>query len=445
MSESSALLPSSALQHSSAGRSVAVVGGGLAGLTAALELARSGLQVTVFEQASLVGGRARSREISGFCFNMGPHALYAKGAACRILAAHGVKVKGHRPPLQGGLALIGGKTDLLPIGLSSLLRARWLPWGAKFQALGLMARLSKVEASAWRGKTVEQWLQGTLSRPEARQLFVALLRLSTYSAEPEGLEAATAIRQLQLGFEGSVLYLDGGWQTLVDDLERLAEESGARWATNGRVRSVERRADGWQVVSGAGDPAIFSEVVLAVGPSQVLSLLGSELPSTLASSLQALQPIDAACLDVALRRLPDATRLFALGIDQPTYVSVHSATASLAPEGGALIHVMRYLDAAATLDRQEVERDLEGLLDLLQPGWRPLLVERQLMPRLRVCHGLHDLGVERPTEGAEELPGLFLAGDYVGDEGLLADAAVSSGQRAAQRILARRGLQQVAA
>ena len=53
-----------------------VVGGGLAGLTAAATLARSGRAVTVIEGAEHLGGRARSRHRLGYDLNLGPHALY---------------------------------------------------------------------------------------------------------------------------------------------------------------------------------------------------------------------------------------------------------------------------------------------------------------------------------------------------------------------------------
>jgi len=56
---------------------VIVIGGGLAGLTTAALLARSGKAVTLFEYSSReIGGRARTTEADGFYFNQGPHALY---------------------------------------------------------------------------------------------------------------------------------------------------------------------------------------------------------------------------------------------------------------------------------------------------------------------------------------------------------------------------------
>ncbi len=63
---------------------IVVIGGGMAGLTAACYLARAGAGVTLFEKAPYLGGRAATREFGGFLFNRGGHALYTGGAATRI-------------------------------------------------------------------------------------------------------------------------------------------------------------------------------------------------------------------------------------------------------------------------------------------------------------------------------------------------------------------------
>ncbi len=65
---------------------VVVIGGGLAGLTAATFLARAGRRVVVLERASHLGGRARTQEREGFFFNEGPHALYRGGPAQRAFS-----------------------------------------------------------------------------------------------------------------------------------------------------------------------------------------------------------------------------------------------------------------------------------------------------------------------------------------------------------------------
>src|SRR3954447_22472582 len=97
-----------------------VIGGGLAGLTAATLLARGGRDVTLYEKAKL-GGRAATNEHHGPLFNQGPQALYPGGRAMRVLRELGIEPKGKVPPASGSLAWHGGRLHALPVGAVSLL------------------------------------------------------------------------------------------------------------------------------------------------------------------------------------------------------------------------------------------------------------------------------------------------------------------------------------
>src|SRR5262249_56416679 len=79
---------------------------------------------------------------------------------------------------------------------------------------------------------------------------------------------------------------------------------------------------------------------------------------------------------------------FALGIDRPLYLSVHSASARLAPDGSALIQTAKYLPPDDQDSAEDVEKELEGLLDLVQPGWRELVVYRRFLPEMTVVNSL---------------------------------------------------------
>ncbi len=126
-----------------------------------------------------------------------------------------------------------------------------------------------------------------------------------------------------------------------------------------------------------------------------------------------------------------------LCIDQPLYLSIHSGVGDLAPAGGAMIHVAKYLGNDRS-DTKDVERELEGLLDLAQPGWRDVLVERRFLPDLTVVNALAtaENGALSGRPGpVTDIPGVYLAGDWVGGVGWLADASLASAKRAASAAL----------
>ena len=82
--------------HSSASSRVAVVGAGPGGLAAALLLAQQGLQVTVFEKESAVGGRTRTVEApGGYRFDIGPTFFLYPQILSEIFEACGERLEDH--------------------------------------------------------------------------------------------------------------------------------------------------------------------------------------------------------------------------------------------------------------------------------------------------------------------------------------------------------------
>ena len=100
---------------------VLIIGGGLAGLTAATYLARAGRSVKLFEKASTLGGRAATQTKNDFHFNLGPHALYRASEGSKILQELGIQFSGNMPNGSGGFAIAHGKKHTLPGGFISLL------------------------------------------------------------------------------------------------------------------------------------------------------------------------------------------------------------------------------------------------------------------------------------------------------------------------------------
>ena len=415
---------------------VAVIGGGLSGLTAATFVGRAGLAVGVFEKAATPGGRARTRDEGGFLFNIGPHALSRGGEAIAILREVGVPFSGRVPHAGGGFAIHGGRRHTLPAGAFSLMATGLLPLASKVEAGRLLATLGRRLTSPFDGVSLADWLRSEVSHEDVREVLAAFFRLATYAHDPERQSAGAALVQLQRAAAHGVLYLDAGWQTLVDGLRHAAEATGA---------TVSRRSGVIEMDQGVGMPFSLRltdgalvrarSVIVTGSPGEAAALLGPLAAEASKWSADAF-PVRAACLDLGLRRLPRPTATFGLGIDQPLYASVHSVAARLAPEGGAVMHVARYLGSSPADDAKAVEAQLEDLADLLQPGWRSEVTARRFLPDAVVSHALvrADRGGARGRPGplVPSLPGAFVAGDWVGPRGMLADAALASAREAAR-------------
>jgi phytoene dehydrogenase-like protein len=100
---------------------VVIVGGGLSGLTAAVQLGRLGITTLVCDEGTELGGRARTAQRNEFHLNYGPHRLYARGAGVTALGQLGIAIDGAPRGPNGGLAVWRGRAYTLPVGFCSLL------------------------------------------------------------------------------------------------------------------------------------------------------------------------------------------------------------------------------------------------------------------------------------------------------------------------------------
>jgi len=406
-----------------------IIGGGVAGLVAATSLAKAGNRVVLVEKGSTLGGRAATRHKRGFSFNLGPHALYREGELRRALLSFGIDPPGAIPGGNGGFALYGERLHTLPTGFLSLVTTDLLPLSAKFEFATLLSRIGSIDASPIQHETLTGWLSAHVRHPVVRDVVKMLVRVTTFTNAPDQHSAGAAIEQLQLGTRGNVLYLDGGWQTISDGLRRAAIAAGATIMSGASAVALERRGRTVSAVRLADGTLLPSAAVIVTGsPADVDTLTGTSFSTTMPP------PVRHATLDIGLRSLPNPKRLVAFGVDQPLYFSVHSAVAKLAPAGGAVIHVSKYLGVDEPADR-ETERQLEHLVDQLQPGWRDVVDSRQFLPNLTVTHTMLTAttggAAGRPSARLASVDNVFIAGDWVGPRGQLSDAAAASALDAA--------------
>lgn len=409
-----------------------VVGAGIAGLSAALTAATAGARVVVLD-GHPAGGRARTTDVDGVLHNVGPHALYRSGAFAELLTRHGVTVTGGGPPEVPALLIRDGVGLSLSMSPVAMMRTGLLRPAERLRLLTLFSKVQFTRPERLVGRTVDAWLADVPTR--VRQFVEMLIRVSTYTDASDVLDAGAALAQLKMAIGAGVQYVDGGWGSLVSAMVEVLERHGGEVRTDAEVSAVRPIADGVEVTTAAGDIRADAAVVATGGPEVAARLTG--VPIDVTDRLT--PPVTASVLDLVLR---SARPVLAFGLDQPDYLSAHAPAARLTADGRGLVSVMRYhRPGAAAPDAATMRDELRAVAGLA--GISPGEVERErFLHRLVVAHGAPTANggglAGRPAVDELGLPGVYLAGDWVGPTGMLADAAAASGRLAAVAALERR-------
>lgn len=260
----------------------AVIGGGLAGITAALDLADRGVEVTVFESRARLGGLTTSFRRDGLWVDNGQHVFLRCCTAYRgLLHRLGVTdlvdlqprlhidVRSERDDRRGTLQRSGLPAPLQLGG--ALLRHPWMPWRERVRTARVALALRSVdpESAQAQDRSFGDWLREHGAGPDAVEMVWDLIGVATLNARADDASLALAATVFQLGLLRSRDGADIGWSRVpLDRLHGQAamtalERRGARVCTRSRVRALDEGAGGWHVRTDDGDVEI-DQVVLAL-------------------------------------------------------------------------------------------------------------------------------------------------------------------------------------
>ena len=295
----------------------------------------------------------------------------------------------------------------------------------------VMMKVSRIDTEKVAGLTFEQWVQQSAQSTKVQSLLYVLGRLATYCHAPEKASAKVIIAHMK-AVMGGVLYLDGGWQTIIDQLHNKAVISGVHVQTHTAVKQITPVNEQLKLSLSKDEEILAKYVICTTGPHELTKMVGEEVRFFAETTA-----VKGATLDVALSELPNPKRLFALGVSDPLYFAVHSNYARLSEDGkSAVLHVFKYHHPDDHIDSKKIQIELEQFLEKMQPGWQKYVITSRFIPNIIVNQRLPRIGDEYKLVRSEtDIPGLYIAGDWASPHSILAEGAISSGMQAAQEII----------
>ncbi len=370
---------------------ITVVGGGIAGLTAAVAGAEAGARVTLYEAHQTLGGRAQSTD-SPYVANDGTHVFYSDGEPFRWLQRRRFVQPFTKPT----------PAELARFRFRHRDRLRAMPP----RALLRMVVKRQMEAP------VDEEFGGWATRlfgPEAAKAAAGLVGVITYDANAAQLSAAFVWERFlraTMPRWPAVRYITGGWGRVIERMAAHARSLGVRIELGSRVDEFESRP-----------------VIVATSLDAARILLRDETLRWHSGR--------AVLLDLGLKA--HRKDVFVVSdLDEGGFLERYSMPdPSLAPPGHSLVQAeLPMRDGESQV--QALSR-LERLADLGLPGWRQRVTWRREATANRRTGALDKPGFTwRDRPAIDRGDGIWLVGDSVAAPGLLSEVSVTSALTAAR-------------
>ncbi|WP_028454872.1 hydroxysqualene dehydroxylase HpnE [Chitinilyticum litopenaei] len=438
---------------------IAIIGGGYAGMAAAVTLAAAGARVCVFEGAKTLGGRARAVELDGRLLDNGQHILIGAyrtllGLMQQVGVAEATALlrlpltlqqRVPRGEARGDFRMVAPDWPAPLHSLGALLGAQGLAWREKFSLARLLLQAQLGGFRLKQDGTVLDWLRAGGQSPALIERFWQPLTVAALNTPLESASAQVLLTVLRDSLLGA--RRDGDLLIPRIDFTALFPQPAADWLAqrdgevrcSTPVRALAREEAGWRINDGAER---FAAVVLAVSPQRASALLPEQAAlAPLRATLSAFryQPIQTVYLQYAETvRLDLPMQGVAGGLCQWVFDRgrIHGTPGLLAV---VLSARGAYSDWDAATLAGRVHAELQQFFALDQaPRWHRVIHEKRAT---FACTP----GLPRPGN-ASGVAGLWLAGDYTasadgnGDYPATLEAAARSGVAAAQGVLRETGM-----
>jgi len=397
---------------------VAIVGGGILGVTAAYRLAEAGVRPVLFERSAELGGLAGAFELEGHRIDRFYHVILPGDD--RVLAL--VDAVGLTDRMRFRPTRVGFYDDGRLFSMSSVRELATFPLLAAHDRVRLAAFVARCQFGRGHDHLDETpllpWLRRTCGRRMVERLWMPLLD-SKFDGCVDDLPATfiwARTRRMSGARDNTgremMGWLEGGYETLVEALAARIRGMGGEFHTG---RGVDRIVAGEAGPTGVvvdGQLRSFDAVLCTLAPTQRAALLEPALAKCVAPdgcrylgvvclvlrTARSVSPYHT--LNITDRRVPLTTVVETTHVVDPDFV------------GGSLAYVTKYVDPShPDLRRPEDELAAEYLRHTrtIFPDLDAAGILAQSLQRARMVEPVHLLGHAGRGSDHFPVPGLVLA------------------------------------
>jgi len=431
--------------------SLAIIGGGLAGIAAALELAQAGqFKITILEKDGRLGGLASSYKWHDMLCDRFYHVILpADKLALDLIERLELESRLKWRKSKSGFY---GKGRLVPFSSAmDFARFPFLSWGQKFR-LGLgIYRVARVEnPEALDSLTVPQWLTQVFGSRVYESFWEPLVRakLGDSLVRTSADFIWATIRRLYgaRGSAGSVEKLGaltGGISTLLPAAEKSLAELGVEVHAGAPVDGLAREQNKI-VVRTRGSSLSFDKAVLTVPSPEISKMIPDENSSEAWRRILQTEYLGVICALLILKRPLSSYYTINLLDKSLPFTGIIESTNVLSPEtigGRHLVYLPKYL----TQDDPLLKVPEDRALDIFVGGLRkvfPSLKDEEIL-HSRLFRAPYVQPIRQPGSGRERagfetpMPGVYVANSsLIKNSTLNIDAALKIARDVVQVIAA---------
>jgi protoporphyrinogen oxidase len=361
---------------------VAVIGGGILGLTAAYRLGQLGYRVTLWEHAQQLGGQAAAFPVAGTYLEHFYHHLFMSDHAIVDLIEE-LGIGDHLTWIDSNTGFFADGRILPLTGAQDLIQLDFVPFIDRVR-IGLVTlylqRISK-ESGKWRRferVTAWEWLRRAVGQRAFDRVWGHQLR-AKFGPRAEEVAMSWFWNKIFLRTQSrpgllareKLGYIVGSFNVLIDRLADAGREHGVDIRAGVGVSELVRHSDGparftVRGADGRSDPA---DIVIATVPSPVLLKLVPDMPELYRSQLTSAVYQGAVCMVLQLRHPLSSTYWLNIGDERLPFTGIIEHTNLVGPEhynGSHFVYVSKYVD----WDHPYVRLSDDDLLDEYEPKLR---------------------------------------------------------------------------